>query len=67
MEAHLLDFDQDLYGTTIRVELGSLVRGQRSFETEDELVRQIASDIEAIRARKAETAVPPRVPGASPG
>ena len=38
VEAYLLDFDRDLYGATIRVELGSLVRGQRSFETEDELV-----------------------------
>src|SRR5271165_7395473 len=34
VEAHLLDFDGDLYGQKIRVELGDLVRPQRVFETE---------------------------------
>ena len=52
VEAYLLDFDQDLYGETIRVELGSLVRRQRSFETEEELVRQIANDVEVVRAAR---------------
>jgi FAD synthase len=32
------------------VEIGTLVRGQRSFESEEELVEQIASDVEAVRA-----------------
>jgi FAD synthase len=50
VEACLLDFDRDLYGERIRVEVGTLVRGQRSYGTEDELVEQIASDIKAIRA-----------------
>jgi riboflavin kinase/FMN adenylyltransferase len=50
VEAYLLDFDGDLYGQKIRVEIGTLVRGQRSFESEEELVEQIASDVEAVRA-----------------
>ncbi len=50
VEACLLDFDRDLYGARIRVEVGTLVREQRSYGTEDELVEQIASDIKAIRA-----------------
>lgn len=50
VEAHLLDFDGDLYGENIRVELGQLVRSQRVYETDEELVGQIASDVESIRA-----------------
>jgi riboflavin kinase/FMN adenylyltransferase len=53
VEAYLLDFDRDIYGETIRVEVGTLVREQRSFGSEDELVEQIARDVEAIRALQA--------------
>jgi len=49
VEAHILDFDRDLYGERIRVELGELVREQRSYGTEEELVEQIASDVKAVR------------------
>ena len=49
LEAYLLDFDGDLYGERVRVELGTRLRGQHSFGTEDELVEQIRSDVEAIR------------------
>jgi len=49
VEAYLLDFDGDLYGEKIRVEMGELVREQRSFETEEELVGQIARDAETVR------------------
>ncbi|MFZ2058705.1 MAG: riboflavin kinase [Acidimicrobiales bacterium] len=50
VEAHLLNFDRDLYGEKIRVVIGKLVREQRSHGTEDELVEQITSDVEAIRS-----------------
>lgn len=50
VEAHLLDFDGDLYGERIRVEVGGLIRGQRVFAGEAELASQIATDVEAIRA-----------------
>ena len=50
VEANLLDFDRDIYGERIRVVIGKLVRYQRSYASEDELVEQIASDIEAVRA-----------------
>jgi FAD synthase len=53
VEAYLLDFDGeahgDLYGERIRVVVGELVREQRSYETEDELVAQIARDVAAVR------------------
>ena len=50
VEAYLLDFDRDLYGERIRVVIGKLVREQRSHGTEDELVEQIASDVETVRS-----------------
>jgi riboflavin kinase/FMN adenylyltransferase len=66
VEAHLLDFDRDLYGERIRVEVGTLVREQRSFGTEGELVEQIASDVAAIRVLRAESPMSSRLPGAPP-
>ncbi len=49
VEAHLLDFDRDLYGEKIRIEVGELIRGQQIFASEDELVGQIAKDVETVR------------------
>jgi riboflavin kinase/FMN adenylyltransferase len=66
VEAHLLDFDRDLYGERIRVEVGTLVREQRSFGTEGELVEQIASDVAAIRVLRAESPMSSQLPGAPP-
>ena len=66
VEAHLLDFDRDLYGERIRVEVGTLVREQRSFGTEGELVEQIASDVAAIRVVRAESSMSSQLPGAPP-
>ena len=66
VEAHLLDFDRDLYGERIRVEVGTLVREQRSFGTEAELVEQIASDVAAIRVLRAESPPSSQLPGAPP-
>ena len=51
VEAYVLDFDGDLYGARIRVVIGEVVREQRSFETEEELVRQIARDADTVRER----------------
>ncbi len=50
VEAYLLDFEGDLYGRKISVLIGQLVREQRSFGSEDELVKQIGRDVEAVRA-----------------
>ncbi|MFN7947998.1 MAG: bifunctional riboflavin kinase/FAD synthetase [Blastocatellia bacterium] len=44
VEAHLLDFDEDLYGQTIRVRLLHRLRGEKKFSGIDELRAQIASD-----------------------
>ena len=50
IEAFLLDFEGDLYGKHLRIELWERLRDERAFESEEELVRQIALDVEATRA-----------------
>jgi riboflavin kinase / FMN adenylyltransferase len=49
VEAHLLDFDDDLYGERLQVEIEQLIREQARFSSEDELRSQIAADVEAVR------------------
>ncbi len=50
IEPHLLDFDGDLYGRRLVVELWQRLRDERAFATEAELVAQIARDVEQTRA-----------------
>ena len=49
VEAFLLDFHGDLYGQTLRIELWKRLRDERAFASEEELIRQIALDVEATR------------------
>jgi riboflavin kinase / FMN adenylyltransferase len=50
IEAFLLDFEGDLYGRRLRLELWERLRDERAFASEEELIRQIAADVEAARA-----------------
>ena len=50
IEAFLLDFEGDLYGSRLRLELWERLREERAFESEEDLVAQIAADVEAARA-----------------
>jgi riboflavin kinase/FMN adenylyltransferase len=50
IEPHLLDFAGDLYGERLVVELWQRLRDERSFASEEELVAQIARDVESSRA-----------------
>ena len=52
IEAFLVDFEGDLYGRDLRLELWERLRDERAFASEDELVAQIARDVEATRAAK---------------
>ncbi|HEU0304131.1 MAG TPA: riboflavin biosynthesis protein RibF [Gaiellaceae bacterium] len=52
IEVHLLDFEGDLYGQRLVVELWRRLRDERAFESEAELVGQIAKDVEDARAAK---------------
>lgn len=49
IEAHVLDFDGDLYGRQLRIEVWERLRAERAFETEAALVAQITADVEAAR------------------
>ena len=50
IEPHLLDFEGDLYGQRLVVELWQRLRDERAFGSEADLVAQIARDVEAARA-----------------
>jgi riboflavin kinase/FMN adenylyltransferase len=50
VEAYLLDFDGDLYGKRLVVELWERLRDQAAFESEAELVAAIAGDVERTRS-----------------
>jgi riboflavin kinase/FMN adenylyltransferase len=49
VEAHLLDFDGDLYGARLRLELLARLRDERRFASVDELMVQIRNDIARTR------------------
>jgi riboflavin kinase/FMN adenylyltransferase len=49
VEAHLLDFDGDLYGQRLVVEVWSPIREQRRFDSLEELVAAIRDDVERTR------------------
>ena len=51
LETHLLDWDGDLYGKSIRVEFVSRLREEKKFSGPEELVRQIHLDIESGRKK----------------
>ena len=50
VEAYLLDFEGDLYGRRLVVQLWRRLRDEQSFGSEEELVAQIARDVEETRA-----------------
>jgi riboflavin kinase/FMN adenylyltransferase len=58
VETHLLDFDGDLYGQTLRIAFLERMRGEKRFESVDELVAQMHLDVD--RARDIASATVPR-------
>lgn len=49
VEAHILDFQGDLYGATIELELLSEIRGVQKFPSKEALLEQLAQDIQRTR------------------
>jgi riboflavin kinase / FMN adenylyltransferase len=49
VEAHLLDFDADLYGRALRVEFEERLREERAFSGPEALLRQVREDIGRAR------------------
>ena len=58
VEAYLLDFEGDLYGQTLRIAFLERMRGEKRFESVDELVAQMRLDAE--QARQIASATVPR-------
>jgi riboflavin kinase / FMN adenylyltransferase len=49
IEAHLLDFDGDLYGSELRLDFLRRLRGERRFDTAAALVEQMRRDVQETR------------------
>ena len=49
VEAHLIGFDGDIYGETLRIAFLERLRGERAFESVDALVVQMNRDVEQAR------------------
>ncbi|REK76554.1 bifunctional riboflavin kinase/FAD synthetase [Paenibacillus paeoniae] len=49
MEAHLFDFDRDIYGTEMTVEFQHFIRPEKRFGSVTELIAQIAADSDRAR------------------
>jgi riboflavin kinase / FMN adenylyltransferase len=52
IEAFLLDFEGNLYGAHLLVELWRRLRDERAFDSEQELIDQIGRDVDEARATK---------------
>lgn len=50
IEAHILDFDRNLYGYNVRIDFLKRLRDEMKFDGPEELVAQIKKDITAARA-----------------
>jgi riboflavin kinase/FMN adenylyltransferase len=49
IEAYLLDFDGDLYGETLRIAFLERLRGEKRFDSVDELIAQMRRDVDQAR------------------
>ena len=49
IECHIMDFDEDIYGSDLRVEFVQRLRGERKFDGIDALVEQIGKDRDSAR------------------
>jgi riboflavin kinase/FMN adenylyltransferase len=49
VEAHLLDFQGELYGQELEIEIGEKLRDEKKFASPEELKGQIARDVAAVK------------------
>jgi riboflavin kinase/FMN adenylyltransferase len=53
IESYIIDYNNDIYGETVRIEFLSYLRGIRAFGTAEQLRAQIAKDVRARRTMSA--------------
>ena len=49
IETNIFDFDRDIYGNIIKVELIQKIRGEKKFAGIEELKKQMSNDIDAAK------------------
>jgi riboflavin kinase / FMN adenylyltransferase len=49
VEAYLLDFDGDIYDQELRLDFVERLRGERRFDSVEELVEQMGRDVDETR------------------
>jgi riboflavin kinase/FMN adenylyltransferase len=49
VEAYLIDFEGDLYGERLRIAFVRRLRGEKRFESVEDLVAQMGRDVEQAR------------------
>jgi riboflavin kinase/FMN adenylyltransferase len=49
IEAHIFDFDRDIYDRNIKLEMVERIRGEQKFESAEQLSRQIALDVQRAK------------------
>ena len=49
IEAHIFDFDRDIYGAKVRLEILERIRGERKFDSGQALAAQIAEDLKRAK------------------
>jgi riboflavin kinase/FMN adenylyltransferase len=49
VESHIIDFDRDIYGASVRIFFERRLREEKKFESKEMLVQQIKKDIEQIK------------------
>jgi riboflavin kinase/FMN adenylyltransferase len=49
VEAYLIDFDEDIYGETLRIAFLERLRGEKRFDSVEDLVAQMRHDVEEAR------------------
>jgi riboflavin kinase / FMN adenylyltransferase len=57
VEAHLIGFDGDIYGETLRIAFLERLRGEKRFDSVDDLVEQMNRDVDEAK-RIAEATLP---------
>lgn len=55
IEAHILDFDEDIYGQNIKVSFHCYLRDEQKFNSKEALIEQLSKDIEDVRRLADET------------